>query len=308
MKPANRCRTAVATSVAALFVALPSLGCKSDLNQQLLERELRYQEDKIYYLQDELAEKMARLDHVAHENSRLRNQLGVGASDNPAPSRGGRLLAPKVAPATTVPPAIEVPDVSPLPAPRGGPPVDLTPPTLEGVPELPDEPFVPPRTRGISFPPAGASIDPAARPMTPLEAEPNPMPDPALVRVGYENTTSTEPVRLVIKSLDDATGGGGISFAVEPRDASERLTPGLANDMIVTAYDGALPPGAAPIARWTIPGSEVQARFRPTGRHRGIAVALPWQGTAPSGDHVRLHVQTASAAGALETESLVATR
>ncbi len=302
MRPAKGYRAwcAVASAVAALVTT----GCKSDLNQQLLERELRYQEDQIYYLQDELAEKKARLDHVASENANLRRQLGVGATDNPAPSRGGRLLAPRVAPATTVPPAIEVPDVSPLPAPRSAPPADLAPPTLEGVPVLPDEPVVPPRARGISFPPAAAMIDPAARPIESAAEEPS----PALVRVGFEDSAGGEPVRLVIKPLGDAAGRGGISFAVEPRDSGERLVPGLASDLVVTAYDAALPPGAPPIASWTIPGAEVQARFRPTGRHRGIAVDLPWQGTFPTGDHVRLRVQATGTTGSLEAERLIPSR
>jgi hypothetical protein len=289
--------------LASLGVAVAG-GCKSDLNQQLLERELRYQEDQIYYLQDELAEKKARLDHVASENVSLRRQLGVGATDNPAPSRGGRLLAPRVAPATTVPPAIEVPDASPLPPPRNGPPVDLTPPSLEGVPALPAEPVVPSRARGISFPPAAAVIDPAARPIEAAAEE----RAPALVRAGFEESVVGDPVRLVIKPLGDAAGRGGISFAVEPRDSSERLVPGLASDLVVTAFDAALPPGAPPIASWTIPGTEVQSRFRPTGRHRGIAVDLPWQGTFPSGDHVRLRAEATTATGPITSEALVPVR
>lgn len=289
--------------VLAVGIALAT-GCKSDLNQQLLERELRYQEDQIYYLQDELAEKKARLDHVASENTSLRKQLGVGAADNAVPSRGGRVLTPRVAPATTVPPAIEVPDVSPLPAPRGGPPIDLTPPSLEGVPALPAEPVVPQRTRGISFPPAAAAIDPAARPIDAV-TEPR---SPTLVRTGFDDTAGGEPVRLVIKPLGDAGDGGGIAFAVEPRDANERLVAGVPGDVVVTAYDAALPLGAPPLASWTIAASEAQARFRPTGRHRGIALKLPWQGTYPTGDHVRLHLQTTTAAGSLETESMVPVR
>ena len=56
-------------------------GCKSDLNQQLLERELRYQEDQIYQLQDELQDKCARLDRAgaalgAHKLRRRRGRLG----------------------------------------------------------------------------------------------------------------------------------------------------------------------------------------------------------------------------------------
>jgi hypothetical protein len=298
MRLPKRCRAGLAV------LALVATGCKSDLNQQLLERELRYQEDQIYYLQDELVEKKARLDHVASENASLRRQLGVGTTDNATPSRGGRPLAPRVPAATMIPPALEVPDVSPLPAPRSGPPVDLTPPSLEGVPALPAEPVVPPKTRGISFPPAAAAIDPAARPIESAAEE----RAPALVRAGFEESVGGEPVRLVIKPLGDAAGGGGIAFALEPRDANERLVAGGTSDVVVTAYDAALPPGAPPIASWTIAASEAQSRFRPTGRHRGIALQLPWQGASPTGEHVRLRVQTTSAAGSIETESLVPVR
>ena len=52
-------------ATAFLAVAMPLVGCKSDLNQQLLERELRMQEDQIYQLQDELQEKCVRLDRSA---------------------------------------------------------------------------------------------------------------------------------------------------------------------------------------------------------------------------------------------------
>lgn len=290
-------------SVVAVAVVF-TIGCKSDLNQQLLERELRYQEDQIYYLQDELADKQSRLSSVASENTSLRRQLGVDAGDDPAPSRGGRPTTNRIRPAAPIPPALELPEASPLPAPRGGPPVDFTPPTLEGVPSLPAEPMVPPRAGSLSLPPAAAAIDPAARPINPL---PEPR-SPALVRVGYDEPAGGEPVRLVVKPLADMATPGRLAVAVEPRDASERLVSGLASDLIVTAYDATLPPDAPPIGRWTIVAAEVQSRFRPTGRHRGIALELPWQGAAPTGDHVRLHVHTATAAGGLEAESLVPVR
>ncbi len=288
------------TGVAIVVAA----GCKSDLNQQLLERELRYQEDQIYYLQDELADKQARLSSVDDENTSLRRQLGVNAADDPAPSRRGRPAGVRVPPATSIPPSLELPDVSPLPPPRGGPPVDLAPPTLEGVPALPDEPFVPPRAGGLSLPPSAAAIDPAAKPMTPLR-EPD---GPALVRVGYEESAGGDPLRLVIKPVGGTAGGASLVFAIEPRDSSERLTAGFAGDLTVTAYDAALPPEAPPIARWTIPAAEVLARFRPTGRHRGIALDLPWQGSSPTGDHVRLHVDATTGTGRLEAEALVPVR
>jgi hypothetical protein len=286
-----------------VVVAVATGGCKSDLNQQLLERELRYQEDQIYHLQDELAEKQARLTSVAGENESLRRQLGVGSRDQAAPGRGGQPRTPRISPAAPIPPAIELPDAGRLPAPRGGPPATLAPPTLEGVPALPAEPFVPPAGGGLSLPPAAAVIDPAASPIESAAAR----RPPALVQVGFDEPDVQELVRLVIKPLAGGAAGG-LSVAVEPRDGAERLVAGIGGELTVTAFDTALPPGAAPIARWTISPADAAARFRPTGRDRGIPLALPWPGPPPAGDHVRLHVQAAGAAGPLEAEALVPVR
>jgi hypothetical protein len=319
---ACRCWLAAAALVAA--------GCKSDLNQQLLERELRYQEDQIYQLQDELAERCARLEHVAGENTSLRNQLGVSEADSAAPSRGRRPRPPGVPPATDVPPAIESPDLPRLPRggggpPRSGPPVDLAPPTLEGVPPLPAEPGrVTPSTDaggGLSLPPAAAIIDPAARPIESAEAE-SPVraatadsPAPALVRLSYdEPADGGEAIRLAINpsasSGVDADGDGrseGLSLAIEPRNRGEKLV-GLAGDLTITAYDAAAGSAAPPLARWTIAAAEAAARFRPTGRRRGLVIDLPWQGPLPAAGHVRVTVESPSAAGPLSAEALVPVR
>lgn len=287
----------------AAGVAAAGSGCKSDLNQQLLERELRYQEDQIYQLQDELEEKRARLSHVAGENESLRRQLGVGSGDAAAPGRGGRPLAPRVPSAAPIPPAIRVPDGAPDL--RGGPPVDLAPPMLEGVPSLPVEPVVPPAGAPLSLPPAAAVIDPAARPIEPPAREPR----PALVRLSHEEPVGdTGAVRLVIKPGDAAGGAAGVMLAVEPRDAAERLVAGFSGDLIVTAFDAADPAGSPPLARWVVPAADAAARFRSTGRRRGIPLDLPWQGTLPAGDHVRVQVQAVGGLIPLEAEALVAVR
>jgi hypothetical protein len=321
----------------AAAIALLTVGCKSDLNQQLLERELRYQEDQIYQLQDELAEQCARLEHVAGENSSLRKQLGVSDADSAAPSRGRRSRAPGVPPATNVPPAIEIPDAPRLPrggpapqgggaTPRGGgPPVDLAPPTLEGVPPLPTEPGrATPTTdagSGLSLPPAAAIIDPAARPIesaeddSPVQAAVADEPAPALVRLSYdEPADGGEAIRLAINPSSssgvDADGDGrseGLSLAIEPRNQGERLV-GLTGDVTITAYDAAAGSGAPPLARWTVAAADAAARFRPTGRRRGLVIDLPWQGTLPAAGHVRVTVESPSAAGPLSAEALVPVR
>ena len=327
------CRTGWLAAAAVLF----AVGCKSDLNQQLLERELRYQEDQIYQLQDELAEKCARLEYVAGENSSLRKQLGVSDAESAAPARGRPPRMPGVPPATNVPPAIEIPDAPRLPpgrgpaprgggsAPRGGPPVDLAPPTLEGVPPLPSEPGrVPPTTdagSGLSLPPAAAIIDPAARPIESVEGE-SPVraagaagPAPTLVRLSYdEPAAGGEAIRLAINpSVSagvDGDGDGrseGLSLAIEPRNQGERLV-GLAGDVTITAYDAAAGSDAPALARWTVAAADAAARFRPTGRRRGLVIDLPWQGRLPAAGHVRVTVESPTAAGPLTAEALVPVR
>ncbi len=161
-----------------LATLLACLGCKSDLSQQLLERELRMQEDQIYQLQDELQDKHARLERTAGENSSLKRQLGFTEGDSPARGRGlslpGNPSAPPRLPMgpgagasqpALVPPAIDIPAARPNPAgsaapPAGGLPAPgaITPPTLEGIPPLPAEP---------RFPGAAA---PGRSPVTPVSA------------------------------------------------------------------------------------------------------------------------------------------
>ena len=62
-------KAAAGGAAAAFVVAVLGcvlVGCQSHtLNSQLLERELRLQEDQIYRLQDVLDEKCARLEYVA---------------------------------------------------------------------------------------------------------------------------------------------------------------------------------------------------------------------------------------------------
>ena len=146
-----------------LATLLSCLGCKSDLSQQLLERELRMQEDQIYQLQDELQDKCARLERTAGENSSLKRQLGFTEGDSPARGRGLSLpgspsapprlpMGPAAGPTQPMltPPAIEIPAArgpvsgsTPPPSVGAPAPGAVAPPTLEGIPPLPAEPRFP---------------------------------------------------------------------------------------------------------------------------------------------------------------------
>ncbi len=104
-------------------------GCRADLNQQLLERELRMQEDQIYRLQDELASHNARLESALGENTSLRRQLGIV-------------------------------DAAPRPARSSSAPTFVPPPRLPSLPPRLPRPFLLSSTAPASRPPAPRALPP----------------------------------------------------------------------------------------------------------------------------------------------------
>ncbi|MFM7243142.1 MAG: hypothetical protein ACKO40_03070 [Planctomycetaceae bacterium] len=273
-----------------------ALGCKSDLSHQLLERELRYQEDQIYQLQDELQAKCARLDMLDGENASLRRQLGVSPGDPVSRPRTGtpRASSGPVA----VPPAIQIPEAIRAPSPAD---IPLAPPALDNIPPLPVKPS------------AGPAPAPLALP-EPADAAAAPEPVPAAVPVSYDEPLADgRPVRLAISHAAttrlDEDGDGvseGIAITVEPRDAGEKLVP-APGVVTITAFDMVDP--TTPLASWTIPTEQAAAHFRPTTRLRGLHFPLRWTGVPPTGDHVRVVVRIAGPEGAvLETDATIPTR
>jgi len=314
MKVTER-RTAMPGSLSGLLLLAAGLmaGCKSDLNQQLLERELRYQEDQIYQLQDELQEKCARLERAAQENVSLRRQLGV--DDDPSAAPRTRPVRPQPATAAPglVPPAIEAPELPRSAAPPAGP---LAPPSHDGVPPLPDRseavPPVPetvpalPVSDGeapLSLPPAAMKLDPAARPAAVA------LPGDDVRRLSFETAQPTHVVVTVARTACvDADGDGtseGLKVVFEPRDAEERLA-AAAGDVEITAFAA---DGGTTLGTWRIAAAEVAGGFRPTGRDRGVSLTLPWQVAPPAGGHVRVAVRfTVPGAAALEADALIPSR
>ena len=277
-----------------LVCCLALAGCKSDLNQQLLERELRYQEDQIYNLQDDLQDKCARLDSVAGENASLRRQLGVTEADPLKGTRPGRSRPAAVPAPGAVPPAIEIPEAIRAPAARGG---GLAPPALDNSPPLPATSSSTTDPNPLSLPGSGgAASAPAAA---------------VAVPVSYDQPLSDgRPVRLVVTTTTtgcfDDNGDGqsdGINVTFEPRDSEEKLV-AAEGAVSITVFDAAAP--TTPLATWTIPTEQAAAHFRRTTRLRGMHFPLRWTAAPPAGDHVRVVVHMAGADGmALETDATI---
>jgi hypothetical protein len=298
------------------FIGLVGLvaGCKTDVHSQLLERELRLQEDQIYCLQDKLENKCYQLDQLADENASLKRQLGIvdsgpaGLAPSPtAPANAAR--SPTPAAPLLVPPTVEVPPIGggnddgpsfsppavrpgrsptrgePLPNPGG-----IAPPTLEGVPPLPQESG----GRGASRP---------IRQLSFVES------------VAGEGTLTHLVINRAKTLCYDANGDGvseGLTLVVEPRDADERLV-AVAGDLTVTVYE---PPQHAqqtnlgqPLAQWTIPAAEAMRHFRRTSRARGLHFVLPWPAAAPRSRQVRVVTQLTRFDGSqLEAEAVTSVR
>jgi hypothetical protein len=305
-------------------------GCRSDVSQQLLERELRMQEDQIYQLQDSLQEKCSRLEMASRENSSLRKQLGIVDADASLPSRislppgvagPARPSAPTLAvPPLAVPPLAVPPLAVPplaLPKPLGVPPVggDSSPAAPEG--------------GSLRFGPAGGSTAPSTPPATiappALDGVP-PLPAdrgaaaPTVRRLSHEESLAAEGQidQIVINPAKsggfDGDGDGtsdGMTVVFEPRDADGRLV-SAAGDVSILACDPAVADASGNgtrIAVWEVPSAEAMGHFRRTSRARGLHFTLPWQGTIPAGDHVRLFVRMTSFDGQVyETDATVPAR
>jgi hypothetical protein len=91
--------------------AIPLLllaGCQSG-NTELLERELRLQEDKIYQLQFELEDCCKSLEDCGQENAALRERTGTSATTRTAPAaRTDRSRTRDAEPDTIEPPRVEL--------------------------------------------------------------------------------------------------------------------------------------------------------------------------------------------------------
>ncbi|MCX7390606.1 MAG: hypothetical protein NTX02_05395 [Planctomycetia bacterium] len=278
------------------------VGCKSDLNQQLLERELRMQEDQIYQLQDQLAERCARLDRTNSENSSLKKQLGVVDPNASLPAR------------ISIPPGISAP-AKPLrmaPPAAIAPPV-LVPPSIEVNPLENAPPVTVPRMSPQSFsvpPPIllapTEDTTPSPRTSDLLEVPLEPLPDSAAaptVRVlSWEESLAEEGriSRIVLnqqKTLAyDANDDGfddGITVVFEPRDQDERLVR-AAGDVSVVLIDTTLSGDAARVARWEIPSKEALTHFRGSTRARGLHLLLKWPQARPVSSDLRLFVRLTS--------------
>ena len=282
----------VATAGGCIAAVLALSGCKSNIDQQLLERELRLQEDQIYQLQDELVSRQAQLQRAEGENASLKKQLGFVDADASLPKRfelppgvaaPARSLADGApftlpAPAVTipdrpmlVPPPVVVPPAGPSTSPgtgglRFGPPSSppgavppsaipgrMAPPALDGVPPLPGSPAAGSGT-GI---PGSSGGDRASL--------------PPIRRLSHEETIAAQgsiaglvinPAHTVCIDRDGDGASEGVNLVIEPRDVAGRLV-AAGGEVTIAVYDESAAPPVVPAGGDAATTAEATATLPP---------------------------------------------
>lgn len=290
---------------ALLWLAcLTAAGCHArNGNRELLERELRLQEDRIYDLEDELAAANRRLEACQRE---LQDRGGAGAATEGF-GQPPQVTVPSLdaAPPTTFEPGTPEED-----APRfEAPPYEEAPyydePAFEANPQQLDAPRYEPGPHQEDSAPYDEEASPADE-----QTYVDPAQDvdydefgfASLPVVGsYEDEEFEETDfriseitlnRLLTQSYDDddEAGSDGILVVVEPRNAAGRIINVPAQISVVVA-DPTLAGPSSRIARWDFDAEDAADRFRQTTLGRGMHFRLPWKDEIPSGRDVMVHVR-----------------
>jgi len=248
--------------LAGLAACLPwFVGCAQDRQRiELLEQELRWQEDEICFLQDKVAEDERRLDACRRENKSLKQELGVsdGKSYNPRkdlPSfpRGGN-------------------------GGRKGSGTDL--------------PMVDP---GKEFEPGEAN-----KPKSGDSTGVYPRMTPATARtvaneVALPSDTTITKIEINKRltgghNADGKPGDDGLLVVFEPRNAAGELVE-LPGETSIVLMDPDIDGEASRIARWDFATDEVVTHFAKTFLGKGLLFELRWPNQRPENRKLRLYVR-----------------
>lgn len=266
-------------SALVAIIALLAAGCKSNGNQELLERDLRTQEDQIYQLQDQLADTQRQLEDCRREKSDLKKQ---SRGESGGPAGVGEPPTPLVTPGTP-----ESPDGSP----RGNSPDAPSLPKID--PGTPVPPIPPPGSgRGLLTPKSADA--PPSDSLAPLAASPAgslsvvPPSDPAVVQRIAINPILTGPHSFGPGAAGPS--GDGVQLNFSPRDSENRPinAPG---EVSIVVIDPEVPGAAARVARWDFTADEAASHYQQTALAKGFRFQLLWPNKPPEHERVRLYVR-----------------
>jgi len=288
-------------SIAAVILTLGlSLGCQTtDPSIELLESELRAQENDIYALDRQNSRLLAQLASCRKNNQALRQQLSQRApSGEPSakPSRSARPTAPRErqTPQDTRP----RPPASPVPDPANVDPNDLE------IPEIDLGPDAQPDAETDSLPGDGEAMDPSSDGIDAPETQPSDEAD------SDDQAVNVGVTRIVLNSRltggydeDGQPGDEAIMVVVEPQNSAGEYVP-LPGDLSVVVTDPNASEPMRELARWEFDASETVPWMKKSLLGRGVHLQLPWPNQPPSSERLKLFVRYRTATG----EELIAQR
>jgi hypothetical protein len=276
-----------AMAIAAIALSL-SGGCRhADLNRELVERELRLQEDELYRLHDEVASREKLLEQTRHENATLKRELEQ--------ARAGALPPRDIIPAMPPAPIDTQPERTPRPD-SGVPPAQGVPPVIEIPGGLNGRP-----TNGA---PADRSSWKSTRGVRRASFEsPVGAPGDNDNRVSGADGDDDRIAKIVLNrrltggyNADRRLGDEGVMVVIEPRNHRDRLVK-RAGDVSLVVIDPALSGEAARIARWDFTAEEIAPMFAKTPRGDGIQLYLRWPARPPEHERLVVFVRYTTAEG-----------
>jgi hypothetical protein len=263
-------------------VGLAFAGCRHpDLNRELVEREMRLQEDELYRAHDEIADRERRLETARRENAVLKRELEA--------ARSGAAVPPGIMPEMPPAPTGEPPRRSPRE--DVVPPADLTPPTIE-IPGTNSPAAQAPPRESTSRPPSWRQ----SRDVRPASFEEEALDDRA------DHADDDRAAKIVFNhrltggyNADGRLGDEGILVVVEPRSARGRLVQ-PAGEISIALVDPALTGQKARVGRWDFKPDEVERLVNTSRPGAGLQFELPWR-NPPKHERLMLFVRYTTADG-----------
>jgi hypothetical protein len=279
-----------------LTLSAAAAGCRTPaLNRELVEREHRQLEDRIYDLEDENEDLQRRLDWCLKEAERRQrddegDRLRPHRSDDVPEFEG---------PPEISPPDPDVPEGQLRREKRSRRPAadgfdaddDRSPDDLDGDADLDD----------AIDDEMGRHDDSGEEELLPDGAEPGAdSSDASDEAAALEGSETVESLSLDARPSGDPEASRpaarGLSVLIGPRNADGRLV-NAAAEVAVVVLDPSRPFQESRIARWDFTPEATANFFRQTPRGRGFHFDLEWPGTAPEASTLAVYVRYVTADG-----------